>query len=182
MTANKVVEDAVLGRFARKSWDLLRRIMNGSVNANRALFFLQRAIEGHRRDYGRDSSSWGIYVLESRWSNDKGYREFATISLEKGDSSIPFEQLLTQSRSKHDKEYLLMVLREIYNKQVSMYGPHRMVRLYRVTGLNFSGYSPETGLDGTLENETVDLVFNLKPLFDFDSDMNPIPNHIEGTK
>ncbi|MEK7139169.1 MAG: hypothetical protein AAB817_00530 [Patescibacteria group bacterium] len=93
MTTQHVVADDALGQISRKVWELMRRVLEGSVDPERTLALLQPALEGvpKSRDEGLNH---GTYLLECRWSWDKSHSEFATIGLEKCDSGIPFEELL----------------------------------------------------------------------------------------
>jgi len=175
MTTKHVVADDVLGKISRRIWELMRRILEGSTEPNRALFYLQQSLEG----VPRPQSSYKNYLLESRWSWDGSHREFATVCLEPGDSEATFEDVLNPLIPEKNKRFILTLLKEIYDTQTPAYDGHKMLRVYQVLGRNFLGYSPGSGIDGTLNSNTVHLNFVLKPLFDFNDMGNPIPCKIK---
>ncbi|MEK7509649.1 MAG: hypothetical protein AAB605_02970 [Patescibacteria group bacterium] len=181
MTTQHVVADDVLGKISRKVWELIRRVLEGSIDPERTLALLQPALEGVPRPHDGKSTR-GTYLLESRWSWDNSHREFATIEVEECDLSIQFEDLLNPSASKGDKKWVLGKLKRIFEAQIPMHGGYKMIRLYRVLSTRHFGYSPGCGLDGTLERETVDVHLILKPICEFADDGEPIPCKIDRKK
>ena len=180
MTTKHVVADDVLGKISRKVWELYRRVFEGSVDLGRVLFFLQEAIEGAPKSR-QEESSWGTYLLENLWSWDNAHREFATICIEKCDSSIPPEEILNTSVPEEKKEWLLNHLKRLFYAQVPSHGLFKMVRLYRVAAMSYFDYNPNWGQYGILSSEEVDVHLTLRPLFDFDENGNPVPCVIEKT-
>ncbi|MEK7139607.1 MAG: hypothetical protein AAB817_02810 [Patescibacteria group bacterium] len=175
MTTKHVVADDLLGQISRKVWELLRRILEGSVDPVRTMAIMQLAFEGVPQPLGKGSSE---YLLESRWSWDNSHQEFATIGLEECDSDVRFEDILDPTVSAEKKDKLLAMLRRIYEAQVPAHGGRKMLRLYRVCRTTYFGYSPGHGLDGRLEQDAVDIHFMLRPLFDFNDDGQLVPCQI----
>lgn len=168
MTTKHVVADDVLGKVSRRIWELIRRVLEGSVNPDRVRALLQLALEDIPKP--RDErSNWGTYLLECRWEFDDLHLEVATVALEKSDWPIPFERLLDKATPRAQRDQLLVKLRRVYEAQVPIHGSHRMVRLYRVLSTVYFGHSLTTG----------DLHFILNPICDFDSKGNPIPCKLE---
>jgi hypothetical protein len=163
MTTKHVVADEVLGKIAKRFWELMRRIMEGSVNPDRALNLLQLSLEG----VSKTQSSSKTYILESEWVWDHSHHEYATITLENYESETSFEDILGSSISKDRTNYLLDLIKTIFDKQVPKHGSFKMLRLYRVIDCSFQSQ--------ITNDKDVDLHFVMKPLFDFDTNENPIP-------
>ncbi len=108
-------------------------------------------------------SSWGQYILESHWFYDQGHEEFATISIEKCDSDIPFEDLLAPEIPAGKKTWLLGTLKRLYELQAPGHGGRNMLRLYRIVTMSHTA-------PGRSDHE---LRFILNPLFDFDKEGLP---------
>lgn len=176
MTAKHVVADDVLGRIARKVSELFRRILEGSIDPDRTSALLQMVIEGVPKPHD-EGASYGRYVLEIRWAWDSSHVEFATIGLERWQSYIPFEDILNPSAPEEAKAFLLEMLKNVYEAQTSgKKNVSKMVRLYRVLDVNYFGYLPGFGLEGTLDNrDAIDVHFILKPICEFDDNCEPIP-------
>ncbi|MDD5749466.1 MAG: hypothetical protein PHO91_01605 [Patescibacteria group bacterium] len=171
MTAKNAVADDVLGRITRKLLDLLRRILEGSVETTRASFFIQRAIENPPTPKTPGPGEAGIYVLESYWCYDKANYDFATISLEwGGEPTWFFEDLLKEDISEDARGFLLRTLRRIYEAQIPDHGRRRMMRLYRVSYRNCLG-----NFEGSLGRPLRDLHFSLEPVCEFDEQGEPLP-------
>ena len=180
MTTEKhVVAYDILGRISRKVLELIRRIGEGSASPSRAQALLQLAIEGIPEPHD-EGSSWGTYVLESRWAWDNSHTEYVTLGLEKCDSPAPFEDLLNPLAPDEDKMNLLMALKAIYAAQIPQHGSHKMLRLYRVVRRQYHGYDPGIGLNGTLQQNAVDIHWVLKPICEFDDGDEPIACRITG--
>ncbi len=165
-----VVADDVLGNLYRKFWDLTRRILEGGADAERAKFFLQTALEAPSKPNNESSRR---YVLESHWAWDNFHYEFATISIEKYDGLF-FESLLDSELTEKNKKELMEMLQQLHDGHQGHHGP-TMVRLHRVLGRGYFGFSPHMNLGKWSERETVDLHFSLLPICDFDKAGNPIP-------
>jgi len=162
MTAKHVVADEVLGKVAKRFWELMRRIMEGAVDPGRALYLLQLSLEGVSKDPDK------TYVLESGWAWDHSHREYASICFEDYESEISFEDILNPSIPEEEKKFLLSQIKDIFDGQVPKHGSYNMVRVYRV--LNNPYPNKHVDNDGS-----VDLHFVLKPIFDFDSNGKPVP-------
>ena len=173
-TQHNVVADDVLDKISRKVGELILRVLEGSVDPERTLALLQPALEDVPKPHD-EGSSYGTYLLESRWSWDNSHNEFATIGLEKCDSDIPFEEFLNHSVSEEKKAYLLEMLKRIYEAQVPQHGGYKMLRLYRVLSTRYFGYSPGFGFDGTLERDAVDVHLILEPICEFTDKGEAIP-------
>lgn len=175
MTALKAVADDVLGNIARKVWDLIRRIMEGSADPKRVLAILQWAQNGVPKPHN-EGSSWGTYLLESSWAYDNSHREFATINLEKCDSDVPFEDILNSSVPDGTRLTLYRMLERIYEAQSPSHGSRKMVRLYRVLGVNHFGILPGINDEGVVfRTGAVDMHLVLLPICEFTSDSVPVP-------
>lgn len=173
MTTKRVVADDLLGKIARKTWELTRRVLQGSLDPNRVLRLLQQILEGvPEPDF--DGSTYGTYVLESHWAYDNTHTEFATIALEKSDSPIAFEEILNPSASTTDKENLLSILERIFRGHVP---EGEMVRLYRVLSTRTIGHDGHN-LPRTV-GRVVDVHLIMKPICDFDEEHKPIPCAID---
>ncbi|MFA5070363.1 MAG: hypothetical protein WC528_03715 [Patescibacteria group bacterium] len=181
MTTKHVVADDVLGRISRKVWELIRRVLEGSVDPKRSAEIVQLALEGvpEPRDEG---SSWGTYVLELHWAWDNGHQEFVTIGIEKFDHPIPFERIIDSSAKQEDRDQLLRELKEA-SRSIGLSAPMgspRMIRLYRVVRVDYFGWDPSLSFGTRLGREgAVDLHFILNPICDFDDDDKPIHCRIE---
>ncbi len=172
-TKRPVVADDVLGKIARRKWDIDTRLHKGVINPYRVLSILKLAAEGMPEK--PDSAN---YILESQWTeNDKVHYEFATISLNEYDKHNPerhFEELLGGFISERDKEKLLETLEHLSSEQVRSVD-WKMIRLYRIHTINGFGYKPSNRWNaGFLESE-VDICFRLKPVCDFDEQGKAVP-------
>ncbi len=174
MTLQDDRQDDVLDQISRKVWELIQNIVKGSVNLERVLTLLRPIVDDIPQPHD-EGCSHGTYLLESRWSWDNSHNEIATISLEKCDSDIAFEELLNPLAPHDKKVRLLDMLKRIYTAQIPQHGGHKMRRLYRIIDTTHFGYDPDCGLNGTLQKDMVDLHLILKPLFDFNSEGQPIP-------
>lgn len=178
MTTKHVVADDVLGKIGRRTWELMRRVLEGSTDHERAIALLQPALEGIPEPHD-EGCSWGTYLLECYWAWDNFHFEFATIGLEKCDSAIPFEDLLNPVVPEEKKTLLLKMLKQIYEAQVPRHGSYQMLRLYRVLSRRNFGYRPGHDPGGTLERDAVDVHLILKPVCDFNKDGEPVPCTVE---
>lgn len=170
MTTHVVADDA-LGRITRKLWDLLRRVLEGSVVVERASFFIQRAIENPPTAKRPGPGDVAIYVLESYWAYDKANYDLATITLEwGGEETLFFEDLFRADLSSNGRTYLMGTLRRVYEAQIPDHCRRKMMRLYRVGYRNCFGR-----FEGPPARTLSDIHFSLEPICEFTEHGEPVP-------
>ena len=173
MTIKHVVSSNDLGEITRKFHKIVDGIFKGSIETERALFFLELATSGIPKVQEKEWAD-GTYALQCEWTGGKHHYELATISFE--EEYISPEQVLNPEASEQKKEKLIEILREIFEAQVSFEDSYKMLRVYRVLSIRYFGFDPHHGVDGILERlDTVDVHLILKPLFDFNEEGKPIP-------
>lgn len=143
------------------------------LNLSRALFFLHLALEGIPGEV-QSNVCRGTYVLESSWCFDGSNKEFATITLEVADSEGGYESMLDPDFPSAEKEKLMGFLRRTFEGQVPTHGGYRMNRVFKIVRPRYRGLNTIFG-DGRIEDEVVDLVFIMKPLFEFNEKGDPVP-------
>lgn len=160
-----VVADDILGKLTRKFWEMLRRVLEGSIMSERASFFLQRALESpSTRRLPPGPGDVAVYLLQCRWSYDKRNYEFATISLEwGGDGTVFFEDLFKPDLSSDNRTFLMNTLQRLYNAQIPDHGSRKMLRLYRVLNRHYFGIDDETTENAQLR----DIHFSLELVCEF---------------
>lgn len=177
---HKTVTGDFLERIVHLFADLITRVTATTkpLDPERTIHILQIAADGTpQARYGANSQV--DYVLECGWAWDNGHTEFFTISVEECDRDyLCFDRLLDatlpQKQKREAMEVLLRMFRGIYTGAGS---PH-MNRLYEITSQEFYGYSPGSGLKGTVTSGMVDMHMVLKPICEFDDNNNPIPCEI----
>lgn len=157
------VVDDKLGRFTRRATDLICRVVEGSVDIERAKFGVEIGIENPPTEKF-ERGSWGPYLVETHWAWDQPHREFFTISIEKCDSVYGLEKMLDLEPKDQDK--LLDIIWEVYKKHVPSHGSRKIVRVYQIMRTDWFGYK-NVGVDGEINRPDPMLNFQLKPLFDF---------------
>lgn len=180
MTVRKSVADDVLGRITRKFVDLVRRLTakRKPLDPERTLHIMQLAADGTPdKQY---SNSQVDYVLECGWSWDNSHVEFITICVEGCDREwLCFDRLVDPTLPEKVKKNAMDVLVRMCNGISTGPGSAYMKRLYEITYQRFYGYSPHSGLKGTVTKNMVDMHTVLKPICEFDDKDNPIPCKVE---
>jgi len=172
MTAKNAVADDVLGRITRKFMDLLRRTLEGSANAARVSFFLQRAIENPPNAWRPGRNECAVYILESSWRDCRNDYEFATITMAScHEGALFFEDLLREDLTSDNRKYLMKRLEPAFSQFThgSSFVRWRVLRLYRVSSRNCFGDS-----EGVLTRTLTDIHFTLKPICEF-TGHGPVP-------
>lgn len=199
-----VVADDVLGKILKIISDLTSRLIEGSLDIYRCMFFLGLAKEAIPETpwvADQKDKSGAMYVLEYRWQPSKGespagqpwHLEYLTMTLDKTDEYYPsagrhlrtrFEIFFSKDHFSEEEgeqredveEELLRNLGQRFNSATATKkGPKEMVRLYRVHGRSTCGRSSvnqnESGSEWT---RSLDLVFTLVPVCDFNEHGHPV--------